>query len=44
MDSHIVIRVGLGSGLRDRYVQDERYFAMEHRDVRREAYEWPPVC
>jgi len=28
----------------DRYVQDERYFAIEHKDVRREAYREPHMC
>ncbi len=30
--------------IQDRYVQDERYFAIEHMDVRREASRSPHMC
>ena len=30
--------------LQDRYVQDERYFAIEHMDVRREAFRGAHMC
>jgi len=30
--------------LRGRYVQDERYFAIEHMDVRREAFRGAHLC
>jgi len=33
----------MGSDCQDRYVQDERYFAIEHMDVRREASRGPQM-
>ena len=36
--------VGCPTFLQDRYVQDERYFAIEHMDVRREASQGPHMC
>ena len=33
----LLLKSGWVLTYQDRYVQDERYFAMEHRDVRREA-------
>jgi hypothetical protein len=35
---------GAGYSFRDRYVQDERYFAIEHMDVRREVPRGPLMC
>ncbi len=37
-------KAGVGAFFRDRYVQDERYFAIEHMDVRREAPRGPHMC
>jgi hypothetical protein len=37
-------KAGVGGSFRDRYVQDERYFASEHRDVRREDSRGPLMC
>ena len=36
--------MGCGVLIQDRYVQDERYFAIEHMDVRREASRRPHMC
>ena len=38
------VRAGVGAYYQDRYVQDERYFANEHMDVRREASRRPHMC
>ena len=37
-------KAGAGCSFRDRYVQDERYFVIEHMDVRREAPRGPHMC
>ena len=39
-----VSRARVGSDCQDRYVQDERYFAIEHMDVRREAFRGTHMC
>ena len=36
--------MGCGVLLQDRYVQDERYFAIEHMDVRREVFRGTHMC
>ena len=36
--------MGCGVLILDCYVQDERYFAIKHMDVRREAFRAPHVC